>query len=73
MSGVRDSVRKALDDAFTEGVKGLYAGALARVSGGEPIDEAIKQFNAGILLEVAKLHARLLAEADATMDKAGVA
>jgi hypothetical protein len=72
MAGVRDSVRKALDDAFCDGIKGLYSAALAKVAGGESVDAAMKEFNAGILLEVAKLHARLLTEAEATMNNAGI-
>jgi hypothetical protein len=73
MAGVRDSINKALDDAFCDGVKGLYAAAIAKVAGGEALDEAMRQFNAGIMLEVVTLHSRVLAEAQAAMDRAGVA
>lgn len=69
---VRENVIKALEDAFTEGVKGLYGAALSKVTGGESLDQAMKEFNAGIMLEVVKLHSRILTEANAAMDGAGI-
>ena len=65
---VNDAVRKSIDDAFSDGIKGLVGAAIAKVTGGEPIDEAMKQYDAGIVIEVTKLHTRILEETGKTLN-----
>jgi hypothetical protein len=68
---LHDDVLKALDDGFAESVKGLYAAAWAKVTGGEPIDEAIKQFDAGLFLDMVTVHRRVVADAHNALTQAG--
>ena len=56
-------VRKALDEAFAESVKGLYASAWANAAGGD-IDAAMKRFDAGLMLDMATVHARVVADVE---------
>jgi hypothetical protein len=69
---VRETVLKALDDAFSDGIKSLYGAAVANCAGGETMDKAMEQFDRGIVLEVVKLHDRVIAETTAELDKAGI-
>lgn len=70
---VRESVIKALDDAFCDGIKNLYSVAVAKVTGGEPADQVMKEFDVGFALEVAKLHNRVIKEVDDLLAEEGIA
>ena len=70
---VRETVLKALDDAFSEQIKGLAGAVWAKAAGGESVDQAFKEFDSAFLLNVVKLHPRMIAEANAQMDLAGIA
>jgi hypothetical protein len=61
VSAVNDTVRKALDYSFFGGIAGLYTAAFAKVAGGEPMDQAMKEYDVGLVLAT-KLHERILAE-----------
>jgi hypothetical protein len=59
MPSVNETVLKALDDAFSDGIKGLYGAAVANAAGGDSIDAIIERFTTGLTLEIA-VHARIL-------------
>jgi hypothetical protein len=66
MADVRESVLKALDDAFCDGIKGLYGAAVSNAAGGESIDVVMERFYKGFDLEC-RIHARILSEIEPTM------
>jgi hypothetical protein len=57
-------VRGALDEALADQIKGLANAAWGKVTGGESVDAAMKEFDAGLVLELAKLRCRLVEETE---------
>jgi len=61
VSNALELVFKALDDAFSDGIKGLCGAAVSNAAGGESLDAVIERFKKGLGLEM-QVHARILEE-----------
>jgi hypothetical protein len=64
MASLGETVREALDESFKEQIKGLYGAAWAKVTGGEPVEQALKEFDRGLLMNLATVHKRVMEDAD---------